>query len=334
MDIWRESEFMVKFSVIVPIYNVEKYLRQCIESVLKQTYSNLELILVDDGSTDSSPKICDEYAKCDNRVKVIHKLNGGLPAARNSGLRIITGEYFMHLDGDDFWDINYLKNIEPIISKTRKDVYLGNSRYDYYNGKSVKAILYDINLLKEKTWEEIIQYFFYGVNMMPSAACHNVYKTEFCNNNNIYFDETLSWSEDADNFFNVIFHTRDIGFFDYTFYYYRRDNAGAMTKNPSAKHFLSNMKVSNKWFYIVKDSTINNIVKQTVMKRFANGYMYNLKAINCLNNEDYKIVINYIKSNKEMLKYIDGFPCKPLYWLSQVIGFRNVSRILNIGEKK
>ena len=82
-----------KVSVIIPVYNVEKYLKECIQSVLRQTYKNLEIILVDDGSKDNSGKICDEYAKKDERIKVIHKKNGGLSDARNVGIDICTGEY-------------------------------------------------------------------------------------------------------------------------------------------------------------------------------------------------------------------------------------------------
>ena len=91
-------------SVIVPIYNVEKYLTKCIESIINQTYKNLEIILVDDGSPDKSPIICDEYAKKDNRIKVIHKKNGGLSDARNYGMSLATGEYISFIDSDDYID--------------------------------------------------------------------------------------------------------------------------------------------------------------------------------------------------------------------------------------
>lgn len=89
-------------SIIVPIYNVELYLEKCIESIINQTYKNLEIILVDDGSTDSCGKICDEYAKKDNRIKVIHKINGGLSDARNKGMEIAKGKYIGFVDGDDY----------------------------------------------------------------------------------------------------------------------------------------------------------------------------------------------------------------------------------------
>jgi len=95
-------------SVIVPVYNVEQYLKTCVDSVLNQSYKNWELILVDDGSPDNCPEICDEYAVKDDRIKVIHKENGGLSSARNAALDIATGEYITFLDSDDFWHNDYL----------------------------------------------------------------------------------------------------------------------------------------------------------------------------------------------------------------------------------
>ena len=89
-------------SVIIPVYNVEIYLRECVDSVINQTYKNLEIILVNDGSTDSSGRICDEYAGLDNRVKVIHRQNGGPSKTRNAGLKKATGKYIYFLDSDDY----------------------------------------------------------------------------------------------------------------------------------------------------------------------------------------------------------------------------------------
>ena len=100
-------------SVIVPIYNVAPYLHECIDSIINQTYKNLEIILVDDGSSDGSEKICDEYAKNDNRIIVIHQQNKGLVCARKAGLKIATGEYIAYVDGDDWIEIQmyeYLLN--------------------------------------------------------------------------------------------------------------------------------------------------------------------------------------------------------------------------------
>ena len=97
-----KEKYMPKISVIVPIYNVEKYLNRCIDSITNQTYKNLEIILVDDGSPDNCGKICDEYAGNDSRIRVVHKANGGSSSARNAGLDIMTGEYVMFVDSDDY----------------------------------------------------------------------------------------------------------------------------------------------------------------------------------------------------------------------------------------
>lgn len=111
-NVLKETEQLV--SVIVPVYKVEKYLRHCVDSIINQTYRNLEIILVDDGSTDNCGQICDEYAKTDNRIRVIHKSNGGLSAARNAGIKAMHGEYLMFVDSDDYITedcIAYLYNL-------------------------------------------------------------------------------------------------------------------------------------------------------------------------------------------------------------------------------
>ncbi len=121
------------FSVIVPIYKVEKYLARCIESVLNQSFADFELILVDDGSPDNCPKICDEYAEKDGRIKVIHKENGGLVSARKAGIKIAKGEYVFNLDGDDALADGALENAWEIISKTNADM-ITFSYMEYKNG--------------------------------------------------------------------------------------------------------------------------------------------------------------------------------------------------------
>ena len=98
---------MPLFSIIVPVYKAEKYISECVDSVLAQTFEDFELILADDGSPDRCPEICDEYAKKDSRIKVIHKNNGGASSARNSGIDAACGEYIIFLDSDDYWEGNY-----------------------------------------------------------------------------------------------------------------------------------------------------------------------------------------------------------------------------------
>lgn len=116
-------------SVIIPVYNVERFLCECIESVLCQTYSNLEVIIVDDGSTDSSPKICDEYAEKDSRIKVIHQVNGGQGKARNVGMGMATGSYYTFLDSDDYWNAEFVERVYFKAKQNDADIVISNYRH-------------------------------------------------------------------------------------------------------------------------------------------------------------------------------------------------------------
>lgn len=129
---------MLAISIIVPIYNVEEYLRKCIESALCQTYADFELILVDDGSPDNCGAICDEYAAKDERIRVIHKENGGLSDARNAGLDIAEGKYIFFLDGDDFIDPNLLETVVPFM-ETGLDMLVFGYR-NFFENEEVREI--------------------------------------------------------------------------------------------------------------------------------------------------------------------------------------------------
>lgn len=120
---------MTKLSFIVPVYNVAPYLRKCVDSLLAQDYEDYEIILVDDGSTDASPQICDEYAADYNNIRVIHQPNGGLSAARNSGVKTAKGEYICFVDSDDYWEPNVLNGLMAQIDRDNLDVL----RFDYQN---------------------------------------------------------------------------------------------------------------------------------------------------------------------------------------------------------
>lgn len=122
---------MDKISVIIPVYNIEKYIKKCILSVQNQTYSNLEIILVDDGSTDLSGSICDQIAQTDIRIKVVHKENGGLSDARNVGMECATGEYISFIDGDDYIEPEMLGNLLELCQREKADIAIANVRQIY-----------------------------------------------------------------------------------------------------------------------------------------------------------------------------------------------------------
>lgn len=189
------------FSVIVPIYNIEKYVRRCVESALSQSFGDFELILVDDGSTDACPEICDEYAAVDLRIKVIHKANGGLVSARQAGISIATGEYVFHLDGDDALVPDALESARAIILDTNADIVSfsykvcidgkeGAVVHDLpdeglYNKAQLEEHIYP-NLLSNKNMKNLF-YFLWGKAIKrPLAVKHQM---------NI--SQTISMGEDA-----------------------------------------------------------------------------------------------------------------------------------------
>lgn len=139
---------MELISIIIPVYNVENFLRETIDSVLSQTYSNLEIILVDDGSTDTSSSICDTYSEIDKRVKVIHQNNQGLSAARNSGTAAATGEYVFYLDGDDYLENNAIELL--LFNKKNYDVIIGNYYYSYADHEDIAHSDYESSKLLDK----------------------------------------------------------------------------------------------------------------------------------------------------------------------------------------
>lgn len=158
------------FSVIVPVYGVKDFISQCIESVLTQTFSDFELILVDDGSKDGSGDICDEYAKKDNRIKVVHKENGGLVSARKAGAKEAFGEYIVCLDGDDFLGKKYLEYFAETINKTSADIvmdgcvwWVNESKYtvakvsDGFYGVTLKEGFYDRTRMEKELFPDLIE---------------------------------------------------------------------------------------------------------------------------------------------------------------------------------
>lgn len=158
-------------SVIVPIYNVEDYLDRCVESIINQTYKNLEIILVDDGSPDNCPKMCDDYAKKDSRIKVVHKKNGGLSDARNAGMKVATGEYVSFIDSDDYISLDFYETLLQTIVDNDSDIvecsvvkFYEDNNFDEYSD-DLKVTNYDTlyaldglineNPFKQHVWNKL-----------------------------------------------------------------------------------------------------------------------------------------------------------------------------------
>ena len=189
------------FSVIVPIYNVEKYIKRCIDSVLSQTFADFELILVDDGSPDNCPKICDEYAKKDPRIKVVHKENGGLVSARQAGIVISQGDYVFNLDGDDAITSDALMSAYQIIKETNAE--LVSFSYRISVDGNLKSEVYDLaeeGLYDKKRLEEQIY-----PNLLSNKNMQNLFyflwgkaiKRELAVKYQINLPKTIIMGEDA-----------------------------------------------------------------------------------------------------------------------------------------
>lgn len=173
-------------SVIVPVYNVEKYLQRCVNSLLAQTYTDYEIILVDDGSTDSSGQICDHYATLDPRIRVIHKPNGGLSSARNTGIDVCTGDYICFIDSDDYINDNMLECMNKCISDNHAEICMcGYSIVEEHN-RAVHSITFNesrsystdeifrevIIPLKTAAWNKLFSRALIGENRFPDGRIH------------------------------------------------------------------------------------------------------------------------------------------------------------------
>lgn len=178
-------------SIIVPVFNVEKYLARCIESIIKQTFKDWELILINDGSKDNSGKICDEYATKDNRIKVIHKKNEGVSKARNTGIALAKGEYICFIDSDDWIEATYLSNFET--NRCHYDFYFSGIFYDTYD------IVYSYKKYKERVCRnkyEIRDEFFKQDLLSNGYPWGKLYKSNVIKDNNLRFNENLTINED------------------------------------------------------------------------------------------------------------------------------------------
>lgn len=197
------------FSIIVPIYNTETRLKRCIDSLVNQTFKDIEIILVDDGSTDKSSSICDEYANKDSRIKVIHQKNAGQGIARNSGLKVANGEYIAFLDSDDYMDSNSYGIIKEAIDKTDADLCAFGYCQLSESGKVVyQSIVHKNEYCGKEIKKEFILHFFgddpVDEELSGVSSCMSVYRKSIVVDNKIRFlSERKVFSEDT--IFNLDF---------------------------------------------------------------------------------------------------------------------------------
>ena len=281
----------IKVSIIVAIYKSEQFLKKLLDSILNQTYKNLEIILVDDGSPDNSGKICDDYAKKDSRIKVIHKTNGGACDARNRGILEVTGDYLTIIDGDDWLEPDYIEYMVNIAIKNNVELVMTDNIFTTRDRKQVVNDSISIISGEEAATRIIYPY-------IPIGPWNKLYKTSLIRNNNINFD--VPWSGEG-LYFSVTAaqHCKFVGLGHKKIYNYRLNNVDSgltkynLTMGTNALYNIKNIKKSS----ILNSKMFDDACDWHIWK----NYNFVLKLIIATNqiekeNRLYKECIKYVKS--------------------------------------
>ena len=307
----------IKVSIIVPVYNVEKYLDRCIQSLVNQSLNNIEIILVDDGSLDNCPKICDEYARNDSRIKVIHKKNAGLGYARNSGLEIASGEYVAFVDSDDYVDITMYEKLYNetihnkydivycgfVVEKKDQSTYIENAK-DRILLKKEKIIELCRNMIACNVEEK-------NERTESMAVWHGIYKKEIIDRYNVKFEsERDILSEDI--VFDTLFlplckMIRNIPDALYIHCY----NAGSLSKTFNDYKITCNILLYNRLLEIVTMYGLDEL-KLNIMRFFIGYNRSFLNSIFCSKSKDKR---KLCKEIFEISIWKDIFSVYPIYAL-------------------
>ena len=313
----------MKFSIIIPVYNVENYICQCVDSVLAQTFHDYEIILVDDGSPDRSPVICDEYAVKDIRIKVIHKSNGGLSDARNVGLDVARGEYVIFLDSDDWWDDPdalmkidksiQLANPDIIIVDMKKYFMLDERIDEVYTPKKCKDV---INIL---SYEQIMQEYMQN-NIFVACAWDKVIRRNFIEDDHLRFVRG-QYSEDIEWCCRLLMKRANINILDDAFYVYRQQVSTSITANVSIKNINCIIDIISR--YAHRESAL------PLLHFLANQYVLLITNFMRLPQNEQKAIGDKIQSFWWLLDY-DWYPYVRLVSRMKFLGFTVIKKLLRL----
>lgn len=296
-----------KISVIVPVYNVEQYIRKCVRSICRQSYKNLEIILVNDGSKDNSGIVCDELAQKDSRIKVIHKENGGLSSARNAGISIATGEYFSFIDSDDFIDEEMLCEMQKAMEEENKDIACCGRVVDVYGNH--ENIEYTLNKRKVYSKQAAIKQVLH-LSEIDVSACDKLYRRGLFDN--LRYPEGKI-SEDA----AIIFELLNI-------------SNGVVHVGKPFYHYVFRKKSISKSRYSIKNYDVIENLDKT--KKFINKYYSEIRAdfgiYSCIT---VSAQILSIYSDKEALKKYRYHLEKYMFYFLK--GYRNAIKANDLSKK-
>lgn len=218
----------IKISVIVPAYNIEKYIGECLDSIISQTYKNLEIIVVDDGSKDSTSEIVDRYAEKDKRIIPIHKPNGGLSSARNAGLEVMTGDYVSFIDGDDSIHPDTYKRVVEELNKD-KDIDMLSF---FVKFETLKEEYRNSNICKYYDSKDLLSDFIHAKGMITYSVCDKVIKAKIFDNIRFYDGR---YYEDGPVALEILLKIKRAAILFREFYCYRLDREESISYTPSVK---------------------------------------------------------------------------------------------------
>ncbi len=240
-------------SIIVPIYNSEKYLKRSISSILCQTYKNIEVLLINDGSTDNSIKICQEFSRIDNRIKIIDKKNSGVSNTRNKGIELSTGELIMFVDSDDFIEKDYIEKMYYKLENLNLDTIVSGMQFCDNKEKIIRKELYTTNtkeLKFDNLYKDIINTLYF------CSACKTLFKKSVIIENDIKFNEKFNYGEDLLFSFTLLKNSKKIGYLSNCGYYYRQNSDSSTHENnleSIEKYFDDNIILFNMLKQYIKD---------------------------------------------------------------------------------
>lgn len=293
-------------SIIVPIYNIESYISVCVDSLLKQTYSDIEIILVDDGSTDDSSKLCDEYSQKDSRIRVIHKQNGGLSSARNAGLDVVAGEWILFVDGDDYLDKSAVERLMVIAEKYENADFI-QFLYCETDEHSWKADFRQI--ANEEVCTDTYSFFnkLRELGGAAASSCTKLFKKELFDN--LRFTEGI-WYEDEDLMTRLLPMCRKIVYTDLVLYGYVMRHGSIIHSEFNPKS-MDVFKILDDRIQVLEGFGYNDLVIDIQQREFRTvAWLYCLAKKN-----DYQTESKQLKERLILLSEINGLPLSGQYKL-------------------
>ncbi len=311
--------FTMKVSVIIPAYNVKPYLRSCVDSVLSQTYKNVEIILVDDGSTDGTGELCDEIASTlKESIKVVHKPNGGLSDARNAGLRIATGDYIAFLDADDEWlGPDGLQTMIDVLKKRATDLLLF-LRVDIYPNHRSNGRDYDTQLISSLSSSEAFRHLVLS-QRFDMSACFQLIRKKFLIDNDLFFEVGLL-SEDVDWSLRVWQCEPSVQALNLPMYGYKH-REGSISTSYSLKNLQSYDLMFKKWGGILQKSDKSTNFALSMGAYLANLYVSCLYAFANIDNADKNEARRILKDNVQLLEYSASPKSRRAMLVEKFLGF-------------